>query len=93
MKIRRLIQLTMAAALTCSVLFASPIQEPTPLPDPDATAPGMNSCTSTKGCLNCAIDVSTGKTICALLQWQNGYCKCTTGTTCVASGSCKYVGG
>jgi len=59
------------------------------------SAPGMNSCTSTKGCKKCVIpDASVDrKSVCATEEYADGYCKCSTETgSCIASGACKYVG-
>lgn len=60
------------------------------------SAPGMNSCTSIKGCKDCVVpDKSlTGKFECATLYFKSGYCKCGTTSQggCVASGECTYVG-
>lgn len=60
-----------------------------------SSAPGMISCSSTKGCLDCVVPVksTTGKEECATLLYQNGYCKCgiTSDGRCGASGACTYV--
>lgn len=60
------------------------------------SAPGMNSCTSTKGCLTCAVPMKslTGQEECATLRYTDGYCKCSIGQTgCSLSGACTYIGG
>lgn len=60
------------------------------------TAPGMNSCTSYKGCMDCVIPVKSlsGQEECATLLYKDGYCKCGPDPrgSCVASGACKYIG-
>jgi hypothetical protein len=61
----------------------------------DDSAPGMNSCTSTKGCMDCVIPTksTTGKAECATLLFKSGYCKCGPGAQgCIASGECTYIG-
>ncbi len=59
------------------------------------SAPGMNSCTSTRGCKKCVIPDGSidRKSVCATEEYADGYCKCSTETgSCIASGACKYVG-
>jgi hypothetical protein len=60
-----------------------------------SSVPGMNSCTSTKACADCGTNMKTGASVCVLLNWRNGYCKCDINQQgfCSASGDCKYVGG
>jgi hypothetical protein len=59
------------------------------------SAPGMNSCTSTKGCKKCAIPDGQNREVCVTELYANGYCKCGTTSEggCVSSGACTYVGG
>jgi len=60
-------------------------------------APGMDSCTSTKGCMTCAVPTKSlsGKDECATVRYQDGYCKCGYNGQggCSLSGACTYVGG
>lgn len=58
-------------------------------------APGMHSCTSSKGCMTCAVPVKslTGQEECAVLRYTDGYCKCSVGQSgCSLSGACTYIG-
>jgi hypothetical protein len=57
------------------------------------SAPGMNSCTSTKGCKKCVIPDGQRTESCATELYSDGYCNCgiTSAGSCMTSGACKYV--
>jgi hypothetical protein len=89
MKIRALccfvVLLTFSLPSFAEVSYVDPIDT--------SIAPGMNSCTSTKGCKKCVIPDGQTRETCATVLYEDGYCKCSTTTgSCQASGACKYVG-
>lgn len=61
-------------------------------PVESSTAPGMNSCTSTKGCKVCTQKDGDRYLSCATLYYEDGYCNCNDDNSCQLSGACKYVG-
>jgi hypothetical protein len=66
-------------------------------PDPDSTAPGMTSCTTTQGCKKCGLSDRTHMNECYTAFMEDGSCDCTTPSSntilmsqCSLTGNCTY---